>query len=90
LPQDFALGNNFPNPFNPVTTIPVSVPHDARVTIKIYNILSQEITTLYRGTLTTGKHYLTWDGSNFASGIYYCRLLSESGKRATSKMVLTK
>jgi Leucine-rich repeat (LRR) protein len=90
LPQDFALGYNFPNPFNPVTTIPVSVPHDAQVTLKIYNILGQEITTLFRGTLTTGKHYLIWNGSHFASGIYYCRLLTESGKSVTRKFILAK
>jgi Leucine-rich repeat (LRR) protein len=90
IPHDFSLENNFPNPFNPVTTIPVSVPQDAFVTIKVYNILGQEIETLYRGTLTTGRHYLTWNGSRYASGIYYCRLRSQSGKTATSKMVFAK
>jgi Leucine-rich repeat (LRR) protein len=90
LPQEFTLGHNFPNPFNPLTTIPVSVPQDAFVTIKIYTILGQEIETLFRGMLTTGRHYMTWNGRTQASGIYYCRLLSQSGKSATSKLVLVK
>jgi Leucine-rich repeat (LRR) protein len=90
IPQDFALGYNFPNPFNPVTTIPVSMPQEAYITVKIYNLLGQEIETIFRGMLTTGKHYLTWDGSRYASGIYYCQLRTQTGQRAIGKMVLTK
>ena len=90
LPHEFTLGNNFPNPFNPVTTIPVSIPENAFVTIKIYNILGQEVATVFRGVLNTGKHYITWDGRRCASGVYYCRLQSQTGESAIHKMLLVK
>jgi len=51
VPRAFALDQNYPNPFNPSTTIPVSVPFASDVTLKIYNILGAEVTTLYSGTL---------------------------------------
>ena len=90
LPSDYSLGNNFPNPFNPITTIPVSVPSDSYVIIKIYNILGQEVATLFKGTLTIGRHYLEWDGRNYASGIYIYRLLTKTGKSLAGKMALVK
>jgi hypothetical protein len=95
VPVKFALGQNFPNPFNPATTIPVAIPAASRLTVTIYNTLGQEIITLFKGTLDVGRHYLTWDGTGkdhhkMPSGIYLYRLSTEKGLNLTGKMVLIK
>jgi FlgD Ig-like domain len=95
VPRAFALGDNFPNPFNPSTTISVAVPLTAEVTLKIYNLLGEEIKTLQAGPLEAGRYWFTWDGRNnsgaqVASGIYLSRLTSSSGVSFTKKMVLMK
>ena len=66
LPREFSLGANFPNPFNPATTLPVSVPVSADVTLKVYNILGEEIRTVHSGVLEAGRHWMVWDGRNDA------------------------
>lgn len=85
----FSLHQNYPNPFNPATKISFTLPAAAQVTVKVYNLLGQEVKTLLSGFLSPGKHEAEWngtDGSNFEvpSGIYLYRLetryFSESGK----------
>ena len=95
LPKEFALGQNFPNPFNPTTTIPVAIPSTANVSLRIYNILGEEIRTLYAGSLQSGRYWFTWDGKNergnpVATGIYISRLATGAGKNFTAKMILMK
>jgi len=95
IPLRFALGQNFPNPFNPVTTIPVAIPEESKVIITIFNILGQEISVLYDGTLPVGRHYFNWSGTNFSgdkmpSGIYLYRLSTDKGTNLTGKMVMIK
>lgn len=95
LPKEFALGNNFPNPFNPTTTIPIAVPHSADITVKVYNILGEEVRTIFAGTLDAGRYFLAWDGKNnygntVASGTYITRFTTNSGRAFTGKMVLMK
>ena len=79
LPQAFALAQNFPNPFNPATTISFSLPENTAVEISIYNLAGQSIKTLAASTLPAGIHQLSWDGTDehgkaVASGIYVCVL----------------
>ncbi len=75
-PSDFVLGANYPNPFNPATTIPLSVPDGAEaVDVAIYNLLGQLVRQVWSGPLTAGEHLLTWDGRDgqgqlVASGAY--------------------
>lgn len=95
IPREFALGNNFPNPFNPITTIPIAIPHTADVTLKIYNTLGQEVRTVFAGTLEAGRYFYTWDGRNesgstVASGIYFARFRALNGPTFTGKMILLK
>ncbi len=87
----FTLHRNYPNPFNPATTIAFTLPAAAQVTLKVYNLLGQEVKTLLSGFLSSGKHEAEWngtDGNNFEvpSGIYLYRLetryFSESRKMA--------
>ncbi|KPL13869.1 MAG: hypothetical protein AMS26_12780 [Bacteroides sp. SM23_62] len=95
IPTEFDLGTNFPNPFNPSTTIPVSIPSKATVSLKVYNLLGQEVNTLFEGVLDIGRHYFSWDGSNYAdvklpSGMYICRLTTPTGMSIARKMVYIK
>ena len=75
-PSDFVLGANYPNPFNPATTIPLSVPDGAAtVDVGIYNLLGQLVRQVWAGPLVAGEHRLTWDGRDgqgqpVASGAY--------------------
>ncbi|HTK81148.1 MAG TPA: Ig-like domain-containing protein [Bacteroidota bacterium] len=79
LPQAFELFQNYPNPFNPVTTIQFTLPVSSVVTLKIYNVLGQELSTVYdREVMDDGTIETEFDGSNLASGVYFYRLVAES------------
>jgi hypothetical protein len=95
LPREFSLGANFPNPFNPATTLPVSVPVAADVTLKVYSILGEEIRTVHSGVLEAGRHWMVWDGRNdagapVATGVYLARLATPAGAGFVTKMLLLK
>ena len=92
---EFALGANYPNPFNLSTLIPVSVPIASKIQVKIYNSLGQEVRTLFSDVADAGLHWLDWDGKDtngrvVASGTYFCRLFSGSLSHSTRKLVLLK
>jgi hypothetical protein len=89
IPADFVLKQNYPNPFNPSTTIEYSIPKSAFVTIKIYNILGEELTTLVSEQKTSGNYAVTFDASGYSTGIYYYTLTADNF-RETKKMILTK
>ena len=86
---NFALYPNYPNPFNPVTSIKFSLPEDQIVSLKIYNIAGQVIQTLVDGKYIAGTHAVQWNASTSASGVYFYRL--QAGDRSiTQKMILVK
>jgi hypothetical protein len=88
-PGNFELYQNCPNPFNPGTSITFYLPNSAYVNLKIYNLLGQEIVTLFTGFKTAGRHEINWVPTGLASGIYLCRLTT--GKfSAVKKMILQK
>jgi hypothetical protein len=89
LPTAFTLDQNYPNPFNPTTVIRYSVPIASLVTLKVYNILGQEIATLVRETMNPGKHEAFLDGGKLPSGVYFYRLTAGSFSQVR-KMVLLK
>ena len=94
LPETFALHQNYPNPFNPTTTIGFEVPIPSQVSLKIYNLMGQEIKTLTNQWLPTGSHRLIWNGKNrqgipVSAGVYIYRLQSQDFQK-TRKMVLLK
>ena len=64
VPDTYVLSQNYPNPFNPVTTFGFGVPEPAHVTVKIYNILGQEVRELYRGHMEPGYQFMKWDGKD--------------------------
>ncbi len=89
IPREFALLQNFPNPFNPTTTIEYVLPKSAEVLLTIYNLRGQEAARLVEGQQTEGRHTAIWNASNMASGIYFYRLQAGDFVQ-TRKMVLLK
>ncbi|MFA7360654.1 MAG: T9SS type A sorting domain-containing protein [Candidatus Kapaibacterium sp.] len=89
LPLSYSLSQNYPNPFNPVTKINFELPGDGKVKLMIYDVLGREIKTLVNEVKQAGKYTVEFNGSNFASGVYFYRI--ESGKFTDVKrMVLVK
>ncbi len=87
LPSMYQLKQNFPNPFNPSTQIQYSIPHNGYVSLKVYNLLGQEVATLFNGVQKTGNYTATFDGSRLSSGVYFYRLQSDKFA-GTKKLVL--
>jgi len=71
IPKDYALAQNYPNPFNPSTTISFGIPKNSFVSLKVYNAFGQEIVELAGKEYPAGRHSVTFDASNLASGVYY-------------------
>jgi hypothetical protein len=94
VPETFALHQNHPNPFNPITNIRFDIPEESHVKLDIYNIAGQRVTTLVNGTMRPGFHSIRWNGTNdngkqLASGMYIYRI--SGGKfTAVKKLVLMK
>jgi len=90
IPGRFALEQNYPNPFNPTTSIRFELPATRDVTLTVYNVLGQQVTTLLDGVqLTRGTHRATFDARDLASGLYVYRLQAGSDI-ATRTMMLVK
>jgi hypothetical protein len=82
-PMNYALEQNYPNPFNPSTRISFSIPIQSTVTLRIYNLLGQEVTTLINEMKTPGNYISFWNGKDnagniVASGLYFYRLQATS------------
>jgi hypothetical protein len=92
IPDSFRLEQNFPNPFNPSTTINFALPEHSQVTLEIYNILGQRVRTLIAGqSHEVGSHNVIWDGRNDSgmlavSGVYYYRI--QAGEFSEVKKML--
>ncbi len=94
-PSIFALGDAFPNPSNPATTISYEVAQPGVITLSVYNLLGQEVTRLVDGAHTPGRYTVQWDGTNskglvVASGVYLYRLTGANGYTETKRLTLLK
>ncbi len=89
LPNQFTLHQNYPNPFNPSTTISYDLPTNDFVSLKIYDVLGNEITTLVKEEQPAGYHKINFDASALSSGMYFYTLQS-GNKILTNKMILIK
>ncbi len=87
--QKFSLSQNYPNPFNPSTKIKLDIPKASFVKLIIYDELGREVVTLVNEDMKAGTFEADWDASNYSSGIYFYRIISE-GFSDTKKMVLLK
>jgi hypothetical protein len=85
----FSLSQNYPNPFNPITRIKFDIPKSSHMQIAVYDILGREVQQLLNEDKKPGSYEITWDGSRFASGIYFYKIISDNFME-TKKMVLLK
>lgn len=87
MPKEFSLGQNYPNPFNPVTRFEYALPADARVSLKVFNVLGEVVSTLMDERQSAGYKSVDFDGSSLPSGVYFYRL--KAGRFiAVKKMLL--
>jgi hypothetical protein len=89
VPNAFSLSQNYPNPFNPSTNIEFSVKDFGFVSVKIFNVAGREAETLISQNLNPGSYKITWDASNFPSGVYYYSMTAGDFKD-TKKMIVLK
>jgi hypothetical protein len=89
IPDEYNLEQNFPNPFNPSTTIRYSLPEDSYVTLRIYNLLGEEVSTLINTQQKAGRYEINFDASQLASGVYIYRL-EAANYTASKKLMLMK
>ena len=93
-PKVYSLTQNYPNPFNPTTQINFSLAVDSKVTLKVFDILGQEVATLLNNTITAGAHNITFDASKLNSGVYLYKIeangVDGSSFTSVKKMILTK
>lgn len=94
IPSDFRLYQNYPNPFNPMTTIKFEIPSSKsargfHTSLGVYDILGRKISILVSEELYPGSYEVSWNGYNYPSGVYFCRLISDK-LFITKKMVLLK
>ncbi|MBK7260272.1 MAG: T9SS type A sorting domain-containing protein [Ignavibacteriae bacterium] len=87
-PGTVTLMQNYPNPFNGTTTIRFSLASQAFVSLKVYDVLGREVSTLVQETLEGGEHARQWDAPAASSGTYYCRFHTPSGSRTIRIVVL--
>ncbi len=87
LPARFTLEQNFPNPFNPVTSIRFELPQAGAVRLALYDLLGREVTVLAEGVYTAGRHEIRVDGRSLSSGTYLYRL-TQGGQTLTRKLLL--
>ncbi len=89
LPRSFVLHQNFPNPFNPSTSLQVDLPRAGHVRVDVFDVHGQIVDLLLDGERPAGSHLIRWSAQRRASGIYFCRALFD-GTRAVRTMVLVR
>ena len=90
VPTGFRLEPNFPNPFNPGTVIPFSLSRNEVVSLRIFNLLGQEMAVLIDGeTMASGTYHISWDAQAFPAGVYFCQL-NAGNQVATRRMLYVK
>jgi uncharacterized lipoprotein YddW (UPF0748 family) len=87
-PLEYALKQNYPNPFNPLTTIEYSIAEPGYVRLEVYDILGRSIASLVRGEQTAGRYKVSFDASNFPSGVYIYQLISKNFRLSRKMMVI--
>jgi hypothetical protein len=88
-PNSFALNQNYPNPFNPSTTITFNLSEGSNVSLKVYDVLGQEVAALLNQNMSIGLHQVQFDATNLHSGTYYYRIETDNYSEV-KKMVLLK
>jgi hypothetical protein len=89
VPTTFIVSQNFPNPFNPNTSINVLLPTESNLTINVYNSIGKQVSQIYNGYLKSGSYNFNFDGTNLSSGVYYYSVTTDYGS-INKKMLLLK
>ena len=94
MPESFDLKANYPNPFNPTTTIAFDLPEASQVTLEVYDMMGRRVATLVDGNMAAGRYQATWNahadnGAAVASGVYIYRLRAGTFE-SVKQMVLMK
>jgi hypothetical protein len=89
IPENFTLGQNFPNPFNSTTTVEYQVPKQSIVTLKVFDLLGRKVATLVNEMKQAGTHTVKWDAPRLSSGVYFYTLRA-GNFRETKRMILMK
>ena len=76
LPKTFALGNNYPNPFNPTTTIQYNIPKYSNVSIRIFDIRGRQVALLVDQRMNPGYFSVVWNGNQYSSGLYFVQMIA--------------
>lgn len=77
-PSSFSLKQNYPNPFNPITAIEFDLPVEVNISLKIYDLLGNEVAEIAKGNFSAGIHKVYFDGNNLSSGVYFYKLNAET------------
>jgi len=88
IPTEYSLDQNYPNPFNPSTVINFSIPSAGLTTLKVYNILGQEVATLVNKELTAGAYQFEFNANNLSSGVYFYKLQSKDYSEVRKMMLM--
>ena len=88
-PGDFHLNQNFPNPFNPATTIKFVLAKSSNVKIVIYDVFGREVQTIVNNKYNKGEYEISWDAAKFASGVYFYKMNADNYVNV-KKMILIK
>ena len=88
MPTEFSLSSAYPNPFNPVTNMKLSLVNAGQVSMNVYNVSGQLVDVLVEGILDAGYHNITWDASNVASGVYFVKVNSGTNVSVQKLMLL--
>lgn len=95
LPEQFVLHANYPNPFNPTTTLAYDVPEATALRLEVFDLLGRRVTVLLDDVQPPGWHQIQWDASRMASGVYFARMIAQNTQTGrqqiqTQKMLLVK
>ena len=88
IPSEFALEQNFPNPFNPKTIIKFSIPNNGLVKMGVYDIMGREVEILINKKMMAGRYSIIWNGNNVPSGVYLIRIESDNFKQTKKALLL--
>ena len=93
IPNNFSLSKNYPNPFNPLTNLDFSIPKRSNVTLRVFNMMGQEVVTLINEKKSYGNYSTSWNGLdskgvNVSSGVYFAELKTRDARRITKMLLL--
>jgi len=88
MPMNFSLEQAYPNPFNPTTNIQYALPADGFVSVKVFNLLGEEVATVFEGMKEAGRYTEKFNAANLPSGVYLCRVQSNHGVQAIKLMLM--